>query len=185
MPTAPPAPPHRRAARSLYGTLLQLWRVLPLPRWLRGAILWVGNERYPIGVVGVIWDAEGRLLLARHTYKPGSGWGLPGGWLRGRESLPVGLARELAEELGFRVTVGDLVGWGEMRTPRHFTLGFACQLQDGAFRPNAEISEIAYFPVEEAVRLVTPRLRPLIEMAARARDRSTQAAEGATQGADA
>jgi ADP-ribose pyrophosphatase YjhB (NUDIX family) len=145
--------------------LLRLWGVLPLPEWLRGLILWCGNQRYLLGVVGLVWDDAGRLLLARHSYLPPPGWGLPGGWLRGGESLEAGVARELAEEVGLEVEVGPLVAWTQQRVPRHFTLGFLCYPRGGRFRPNAEILEIRYFAAEEAVRLVPPELRPLVRMA--------------------
>jgi len=168
LPTAPPPAP---APRSLYGALLRLWRLAPLPDWLRGLILWCSNQRYLIGAVGLIWDEEGRLLLARHTYLPPPGWSLPGGWLRRGETLEAGVARELAEELGFIVDVGPLVAWAELTPPRHYTFGFVCRVRAGAFQPNAEVVEIAYFPPDEAARLVPADVRPLIEMATRHRAR--------------
>src|SRR3954470_5914985 len=89
----------KRPHRSLYGTLLNLWRVLQPPEWLEGAILWWINPRYLIGVVGLVWDDAGRLLLVRQSYLPPPGWNLPGGWLGAGEGLEDGVRRELREEL--------------------------------------------------------------------------------------
>ena len=50
------------AREQLYRLLLRLWRVAPLPLALRGLILWSTNQRFLIGVVGLVYDAEGRLL---------------------------------------------------------------------------------------------------------------------------
>jgi len=103
----------------LYRVLLRLWRLAPLPQAARGFILWCANQRFLIGVVGLIWDDQGRLLLARHSYLPPPGWSLPGGWLGADESLEAGVARELAEELGMAVEVGPLVGWARQRAAAH------------------------------------------------------------------
>jgi len=92
--------PRARPTDWLLPPLLQLWRVLPLPGWLRAAILWRSNTHYLVAVAALIWDDEGRLLLGRHTYLPPPGWSLLGGCLHGVESPAAGLARELAEELG-------------------------------------------------------------------------------------
>ncbi len=149
----------------LYRVLLRLWRLAPLPQAARGFILWCANQRFLIGVVGLIWDDQGRLLLARHSYLPPPGWSLPGGWLGADESLEAGVARELAEELGMAVEVGPLVGWARQRTPRHFTFGFACRPRGGDFQPSGEILEIRYFPPDAALRVVPGELRPLVRMA--------------------
>ena len=56
-------------------------------------------------VVGVLFDASGRVLVARRpagTHLAGR-WEFPGGKLMPGESREAGLARELAEELGIRV----------------------------------------------------------------------------------
>jgi ADP-ribose pyrophosphatase YjhB (NUDIX family) len=153
----------RRPHRSLYGTLLRLWQALNPPEWLEGPLLWCLNARYLIGVTGLVWDERGRLLLVRQTYVPPPGWGLPGGWLEAGEGLEACARRELREELGYEVVVGPLAGWAELHPPRQYTFAFECRVLGGTFRPNAEISEIAYFPPDEALRLIRPRLRPLLE----------------------
>ena len=56
---------------------------------------------------GLLRDETGRVLLCRLTYK--SEWDLPGGVVEVGESPGVGLVRELQEELGVDVTLGDLV----------------------------------------------------------------------------
>ena len=157
------------ARESGYGLLLRLWRLVPLPRGLRGFILWCANQRFLIGVVGVVWDADGRLLLARHSYLPPPGWSLPGGWLQADETFEAGVARELREELGLHVEVGALVAWTRQQVPRHFTLGFRCWPRSGTFRPNAEVVEVGFFAPTQALRLVPRELRPLVRMAEAAR----------------
>ncbi|MFT4187922.1 MAG: NUDIX hydrolase [Aeromicrobium sp.] len=71
------------------------------------AILNAGLPTKRVISQGLWRDAEGRVLLCELTYK--KEWDLPGGVIEVGESPAVGLRRELAEELGIEVEVGDLV----------------------------------------------------------------------------
>jgi 8-oxo-dGTP diphosphatase len=62
-------------------------------------------------VGAVIKDDEGRLLLIKRGHEPGAGlWSLPGGRIEPGETHIDALIRELAEETGFEVEVGHLLG---------------------------------------------------------------------------
>ena len=58
------------------------------------------------GALVAIWH-QGRLLLVQTSYR--HGLGLPGGGLERRETARQAAVRELAEELGLRVTEGELL----------------------------------------------------------------------------
>jgi len=79
----------------------------------------------PRQVTAALFEREGRVLLARRRpgRHMGSLWEFPGGKVDPGESAEEGLARELREELGVAVRVGDLVGRTRFRVgEEHFEL---------------------------------------------------------------
>lgn len=126
-----------------------LWKVLPLPRWGRWILLWLGNTKYLVGVTGLVFDDAGRVLIARHSYRKRFPWGLPGGWAAGRERLEAALARELAEETGLAITVGEVFHVQSGYPRPQVDVYFLCRHHGGCFVPNAEITEVRFCAWEE------------------------------------
>jgi ADP-ribose pyrophosphatase YjhB (NUDIX family) len=75
------------------------------------ALLNAGLPTKRVIAQGRLRDEDGRILLCRLTYK--KEWDLPGGVVEVGEAPAAGLAREIREELGVEVEVGDLltVNW--------------------------------------------------------------------------
>jgi ADP-ribose pyrophosphatase YjhB (NUDIX family) len=101
-----------------------------------------------------------QILLVRHTYVdgwylPGGGvaWYLPGGGVEMGESAPSALARELLEETGVEI-LGLPLLHGFFFNPRESARDHvACYLVDHfrcrpAHKPNLEIAEARFFPID-------------------------------------
>lgn len=166
MPATWPPPRHPHL---LYRRLLRIWVAPRRPAWLADLLFEASLPRYVIGALGLVWDEQDQLLLVRQRYRT-PGWALPGGGVRRGETLEDCLVREMAEELGWEVAVGPVVGF--IGGTHRFLpigigdIGFVCYRRAGVFKPSDEISEIRYFPMALAAQSVSPGIRPLIEMAA-------------------
>ncbi len=118
-----------------------MWRALPF--WAQRVILWLSNTHFVVGTAALVRDGNGRILVARHTYRRGAPWGLPGGWVRRGESPAEALVRELREETAFDVEVTHPLTV-RSESPAHLTVVYGARLVGGSFRPSAEVSEVQF-----------------------------------------
>jgi 8-oxo-dGTP pyrophosphatase MutT (NUDIX family) len=120
-----------------------------------------------LGVRGLVTDAEGRVLLIRHTYV--KGWYMPGGGVERGETAEEALERELMEEAGVRMTGrGRLISFhsNHVRFPGDHVLIYRIE----AWEPCAptqvgEIEEIGWFAPDALPDGITPSTRRRIEEA--------------------
>jgi ADP-ribose pyrophosphatase YjhB (NUDIX family) len=140
--------------------LLRVWRSLPRP--LKRLYLRARYARYAVGVAALIRDERGRILLVRRTYSREEPWAFPGGWLEGGdETIECGLERELLEETGLRVRVGQVTA--VERAGFAVVLLMHTELLDpvAAFRASAEVSELDWVEPAEVGKLAPINARLL------------------------
>jgi 8-oxo-dGTP pyrophosphatase MutT (NUDIX family) len=96
------------------------------------------------GVAGLVADAQGRVLLVRHSYK--AGWCLPGGGVDRGEPPEQAVRRELREEVGLTGGTVQFLGLYTRRAGWATNVIALYRVTGGAvaFRPNFEIREICF-----------------------------------------
>lgn len=102
----------------------------------------------PVVAVGAVArDARRRLLVVRRGREPGRGrWTLPGGRLEAGERLAAAVRREVLEETGLAVAVGDLIGVFESLAPDHHlvVLDYAVRVEGGSLRAGGDAAAAAF-----------------------------------------
>ncbi len=123
--------------------LATIWRRTPvrLRRW----ITQLTQTRFAVTVAGIITNPDGRVLLLRHTFRPGSGWGLPGGFLDAGEQPEAALRRELFEEVGLQLDDVELFMIRTFKRVNQIEILFRCTAVGTAKPQSAEISQLDWF----------------------------------------
>lgn len=120
-----------------------IWR--RLPKTLRRLTMRLTQTRFTVTAAGLIADDEGRVLLLKHRFRPGSGWGIPGGFIEAGEQPEEGLRRELREEIGLELERADLLATRAFKKPRQIEIIFRCRPQGDALPQSIEIRKAAWF----------------------------------------
>jgi 8-oxo-dGTP diphosphatase len=117
-----------------------------------------GVDYIGVGVGAVIVDDEGRLFLARRgsAVKNERGlWEFPGGAVELGETLAKALRREMREEYGIEIAVGELLDVADHILPdegQHWVSpAFICTIVSGepSIQESTKCTEIGWFALEE------------------------------------
>lgn len=121
------------------------------------------------GVAGAVFDAEGRVLLVRHSYAPG--WQLPSGGVGRGEHPDVAVRRELAEEVGLSGGTLQMVALYARKAGWVSAPVILYKIEGGVvdFRPNLEIRAICFAdPLAPPAGTAPAALRRLAELSGKA-----------------
>lgn len=119
------------------------------------------RREYPtcpiVGVGVVVWHGK-RVLLVRRGKAPRLGqWSLPGGAQQLGETVAEAARREVEEEVGLEVALGDIVATVDLierdpegRVRYHYTLiDFVAEAASPDLRPGSDAAEARWFALEE------------------------------------
>lgn len=109
----------------------------------------LGHITPKVGVNGVIFSPEGKILLERRA-DDGS-WGMIGGWCDAGETPQESLKREFLEETSLNVKVNELIdiftrkpgNFGQPHTSYHPL--FACEIMEGNLQTSFESLELGFY----------------------------------------
>ena len=114
-------------------------------------------ERPVVGVGIVVWHGD-RVLLVQRGRPPRQGqWSLPGGGQQLGETVAEAAQRELHEETGLTVELGEVVATVDLidrdasgRVRYHYTLvDFTAEARDAALRPGDDAADAGWFELEQ------------------------------------
>ncbi len=140
--------------------------MLPLKRLRKLALAATRYQRaMTLGVRIAARDADGAILLVRHTYL--RGWYLPGGAVDAGETLAEAALRELREETGVLPAAGAVPELFAVYHNRgnhlrdHVALYRLSDVivPEGALRPSREIREARFFAADALPEETTPATR--------------------------
>jgi 8-oxo-dGTP diphosphatase len=113
-------------------------------------------------VGALVYDEQHRLLVVQRANEPGRGlWSLPGGRVEPGEDDPTAVAREVAEETGLRVEVGEFVGEVERDAPNgklYVIRDYRAEQVGGALAAGDDASDARFVSREEFDNLPTATL---------------------------
>ena len=110
---------------------------------------WRLTRSQTLGAQGVVFDADGAVLLIRHGYRPG--WYFPGGGVERLETTLTGACREVREETGIEINAQTAKFHGLFANfsafpGDHIALYVAQDWERMEMpKPNAEIREQGFF----------------------------------------
>jgi len=138
----------------------KLWRWLPsnFRRWSVRAT----NAKFTVTAAGIIRNHRGEVLLLKHRFRPGSGWGIPGGFLEPGEQAHDALRRELREEVGLEIDGVKLYRTRTFKRQTQIEVVFLAEA-DGAIDPKSvEIERAEWFLPDRLPEGVPQEQRRLI-----------------------
>lgn len=122
---------------------------------------------YPGVGVGVVVTNGNRLLLIKRGREPNKGlWAVPGGKVRFGESMRTAAKREVEEETGLIVEIGDVVWTGEIIDGDHHIvlIDFSGRVVGGQLAASDDADEAIWAKIDELdPETLTPTMNDLIE----------------------
>jgi len=144
-----------------------LWRYAP--KWARRWGVLLTESRFTVTVGAVVIDSRHRILLLQHRFRPGSGWGIPGGFMRAREQPEEAVRRELHEEIGLEIEVASVAFIRALQKYRQVEIIFRCIPKGIPLTQGFEINRAEWFELNSLPDGLSDDQRELIRRALGAR----------------
>ena len=123
-------------------------------------------EAQPTPSIGAVIIEEGRILLVRRAGGAfADHWAVPAGRHELGETMPEGVRREVMEETGLEVEVGDPVWIGDIiGEGHHYTVvDFAAFVVGGELRAGSDAAEVRWVELSEVRELpLTPTMEEML-----------------------
>lgn len=125
-----------------------------LPRRTKIFLDHIVARHFLIGMIAIVVNDAGDVLIVKHTYRPSLPWGFPSGWLKRDESPPEAMAREVKEETGFNVNFVKVLATKTGISPLRLDVWLLYAAAGGDFRPSSEVTEYRWIQPDSAPPLL-------------------------------
>jgi ADP-ribose pyrophosphatase YjhB (NUDIX family) len=144
-------------------TFAALWR--RAPKWARRLGVLLTESRFTVTVGAVVIDSRNRVLLLHHRFRPGGGWGIPGGFMRPREQPEEAVRRELREEIDLEIEVAGVAFIRTLQKYRQVEIIFRCAPKGPPIPQGFEINRAEWFELDSLPDSLSEDQRGLIRRA--------------------
>lgn len=143
----------------------KVWKRLParLRRWS----MRLAHPRFTVTAGALIFNQSGQVLLLKHRFRAGSGWGLPGGFLEAGEQPLDALRRELREELELEVADVEIFTARSFRKPMQVEVLFRARADQAVKSRTMEVERAEWFSLDALPDGLPRDQRRLVEQAAK------------------
>lgn len=130
------------------------------------------QTRFTVTAGALIFNDSGQVLLLKHRFRAGSGWGIPGGFLEAGEYPEQALRREMREEVGLELEHVEIFTSRTFRRPQQVEVLFRARVSANAkdkveFKPRTmEVERAEWFSLRSLPDGLPKDQRELIERAA-------------------
>jgi 8-oxo-dGTP diphosphatase len=123
-----------------------VWR--HVPRSVRRWSVRLFEQRFTVTAGAIVTDDRERILLLKHTFRAGSGWGIPGGFIKKGEQPEEALRRELREEIGLELEQAEIALVRNLKKPKQVEIIFRCRPRGMPGRRSLEIKSAEWFALD-------------------------------------
>ena len=127
----------------------------------------LAHPRFTVTAGALIFNNSGQVLLLKHRFRAGSGWGLPGGFIEAGEQPVDALRRELREELGLEVAEVEIFTARSFRKPKQVEVLFRARADVSVTSRTIEVERAGWFSLDALPEGLPRDQRSLVEQAAK------------------